>query len=106
MINELANTIYNYEILRAEGNEVSANKHRESIMTTLQANDMAPLYLQLCEKFSWSVDDKVVTEMKKKNEDELIAIEAKITDAAANAGDTEVCILHIIPARSQFLYLM
>jgi hypothetical protein len=63
---ELANQIYNYERIRAA--DVNSNDKleviKESVFATLKLENMAPLYSQLCQKFSWSLDENVLAIMK------------------------------------------
>lgn len=107
---ELASLLYNYE--REKG------LHQDTIMAKLTEDSMAPLYEQLCSKYSWQLDEELLRNMKyvsdylrctyeycadvcccmlllfrvhrEKNQTELAAIEEKFTSATVNAGDVEV----------------
>ncbi len=85
---ELGNIIFNYEQKKEDAKAASSLK--DSILKHITDNGMAPLYSNLCEKYSWTVDETLLNDMKKKNETELASIEGKITEAGTNAGDTEV----------------
>jgi len=51
---------------------------------------MAPFYEHLCNVFKWPVDQALLDRMKKLNEEKIQALEAKLTDAESNLGETEV----------------
>lgn len=87
---ELGNLIHNYERQRADGDASTLSELQQSIVKTFKDNDMAVLYASVSEKFGWEVDEALLAELKRKNDEELVAIENKITDAGINAGDMEV----------------
>lgn len=51
---------------------------------------MAPFYEHVCSLLKWPVDDALLAKMKKANEEQIQALEAKLTDAEENLGETEV----------------
>jgi len=57
---------------------------------------MAPLYSALCAKHGWKLDDSKLAAMREANAKAVADIDAKMEDAAVNAGDTEVvdCMVH------------
>lgn len=87
---DLANDIYVYELFRSEQKAEQAEQTQRAILEKITESDMAPLYAQLCEKFSWPVDNELLEKMRAKNKDELTKLDAAIEDATKNAGDTEV----------------
>jgi hypothetical protein len=90
MLMELGKLIHNYERQRADGDASTLSELQQSIVKTFKDNDMAVLYANVSEKFGWDVDEALLAELKRKNDEELVAIENKITDAGINAGDMEV----------------
>lgn len=52
--------------------------------------DLAPIYLSLCSDLGWTVDPAKLAAMQTKNTARLVGLEAKITDAQENLGETEV----------------
>eukprot|EP00981_Chlorochromonas_danica_P011803 scaffold4280_cov169-Ochromonas_danica.AAC.2 len=89
-LQELANDLYNYDLLRSEGDLEKTEASLQKILRRIEEDGMAPLYASLAEKFSWTVDSNLLDRLKNKNREDLAAIEAKIEDATKNAGDTEV----------------
>jgi hypothetical protein len=91
MLMELGNLVYNYDAKRGKSDSVEKLEElKANILKIVQENDMAELYSSLSEKFDWTIDEELLSALRKKNEDELAAIEVKIADAGINAGDTEV----------------
>eukprot|EP01033_Poteriospumella_lacustris_P002597 gene2597-1890_t len=90
MLMELGKLIHNYERQGADGDASTLSELQQSIVKTFKDNDMAVLYANVSEKFGWDVDEALLAELKRKNDEELVAIENKITDAGINAGDMEV----------------
>ncbi len=52
--------------------------------------ELGPFYAQVCEQLGWTVDDARLADMSAANKKHLEDLEAKITDAKENLGDTEV----------------
>jgi len=66
-------------------------KLKASILSVVKENAMLPYYEKyLCPSPLGPADANLVAELKKKNEEELAKIEAKIEDAKENLGDMEV----------------
>jgi 26S proteasome regulatory subunit N7 len=64
---------------------------RKEILDTVKENAMLPYYEKhLCPSPLGAPDAALIAELKKKNEEELAKIEAKIVDAKDNLGDIEV----------------
>jgi len=82
---DLAQLIYEYELDRV-GN---ANLV-DSIMEIIKEDEMADLYVTLCKKYEWVVNEELVATLKKSNEDKLEAFDAAKADQKENAGDMEV----------------
>lgn len=73
-------------------NEKCPNKDqlRVEILETVKANSMLAYYEKyLCPSCLGAADPALVAEMRKKNDEELAGLEAKILDAKENLGDTE-----------------
>jgi len=51
---------------------------------------MLPFYKEVCTELGWKVDDVLVSRMREVNEAEVTRLDAAISDAEANLGDTEV----------------
>lgn len=90
MLMELGNLIHNYDQKREAGNEAQLSELQNSILKIVQENDMAQVYTSVSERFGWAVDETLLNELKRKNEEELASIEANIVDAGINRGDMEV----------------
>lgn len=60
------------------------------IMKCVEQDSMTPFYLDVCQKFGWTVDDALVTSMKAKNEATLEALTKKIEFSINSEGDAEV----------------
>jgi hypothetical protein len=52
--------------------------------------DMAPLYISLCEQFGWEMDGHLVKVMQTANEERLKELQEVLRDAEENFGDNEV----------------
>jgi hypothetical protein len=59
---DLANLLYNYELNRAEGRELSSLK--DQILKLIEESEMAPLYAALSEKFAWNIDNELLSNLK------------------------------------------
>lgn len=67
------------------------DKLRADILSVVKENAMLPYYEKhLCPSPLGPVDQNLIAELKKKNEEELAKIDAKIEDAKENLGDMEV----------------
>jgi len=63
---------------------------RAKLMETVVKYDMAPYYQSVCDQFKWPVDEQLLGQLRKNNEERLAALDAKILDAVENLGDNEV----------------
>ena len=52
--------------------------------------ELGPFYAQVCEELGWTVDEARLADMSAANKKHIEELEAKITDAKENLGDTEV----------------
>jgi len=59
------------------------------IMSTMTEQHMAPLYKQVCKELKWTVDTKLVSEMEEQNKTHLVTLDAAISDAEENLGESE-----------------
>eukprot|EP01038_Epipyxis_sp_PR26KG_P004622 gene4622-6501_t len=85
---ELAQLIYRYE--RIDPLSADATDIKTQIVQSLEIDTMAPLYEELCNRFSWQIDATLLEKLRMENTKELASIEIKTQDAETNAGDTEV----------------
>jgi hypothetical protein len=85
---ELSNMIFLIEN-KIKRNE-SIDEMRKKLIDQIIEDSMASYYSQVCEKFSWSIDEDALKTMKDKNVLSMIDLEKKIVEATENAGDTEV----------------
>jgi len=69
---------------------VDKAKLKDEIMETLVAGARSSTYEKYCESLGWMLDEKLLGEMKTKNDEELKQLDLKITDAVDNLGDSEV----------------
>jgi 26S proteasome regulatory subunit N7 len=51
---------------------------------------MAPFYELICEEHGWSLDNSLLNQMKKENEEALKKIDERLKDAEENLGETEI----------------
>jgi len=56
----------------------------------LKEHQAAPLYELVCKDLKWSVDSKMLSEMKTANKESLEALDVAITDAEENLGESEL----------------
>jgi len=56
----------------------------------LKEHQAAPLYELVCKDLKWSVDSKMLSEMKAANKESLETLDAAITDAEENLGESEL----------------
>eukprot|EP00929_Paragymnodinium_shiwhaense_P028586 TRINITY_DN1654_c0_g1_i1.p1 TRINITY_DN1654_c0_g1~~TRINITY_DN1654_c0_g1_i1.p1 ORF type:complete len:388 (+),score=131.43 TRINITY_DN1654_c0_g1_i1:67-1230(+) len=61
----------------------------KDVMETVKKNSMLPYYEKNVAAGVFSADEALRAELKKKNDEELAKIEAKIQDASENLGETE-----------------
>merc|ERR1711907_459387 len=60
------------------------------VMEVTKEKSMTYIYKHVAEVVGFAPDEKLIAQMMEKNESDLKAIEANITDAKENLGDTEV----------------
>lgn len=63
-LQELANDLYNYDLLRSEGDLDKTEACLQKILRRIEEDGMAPLYTSLAEKFSWTVDNNLLDQLK------------------------------------------
>ena len=85
---ELAHKIFLIEN-KLKKNE-SIDELKEAVLLEINADSMASLYTELCEKFGWHADEVQLNAMTSANKISMVEIDRKFTDATENAGDTEV----------------
>jgi len=56
----------------------------------LKRLEAAPLYEYVCKELKWSVDAKLLASFKEKNKEKLTSLDAAISDAKDNLGESEV----------------
>lgn len=88
---ELANKIYRAEQRIKNGSNI--HELKKSILEDIKNDDMANLYVHVCDNFKWDKDESHLAAMEATNSEKLLELENSIKDASENAGDTEVRIL-------------
>jgi len=63
---------------------------KEKLMDAIKSNDMSPFYEEVCKDLGWTIDLKLLTTMKERNEAQLKELDAAIEDAEQNLGEMEV----------------
>ncbi|KAK9842849.1 hypothetical protein WJX74_003370 [Apatococcus lobatus] len=63
---------------------------QKAILEVIFAEKLAPFYLQVCQELGWPLDEARLAEMETANKKQLQELDAKVTDAKENLGDTEV----------------
>ncbi|XP_067683844.1 26S proteasome non-ATPase regulatory subunit 6-like [Haliotis asinina] len=70
------------------------HKHDKSIQNKLleaiKTDNMAPYYEEVCRDLGWSLDSKLLQQMKAANTDKLKKLDEAIEDAEKNLGETEI----------------
>ena len=87
---ELAQAIYRYDTETKAGDAAAAQSLKDGILKDVERDAMTPLYIGLCSKLGWAVDNALVERMTSLNETKLVELEAALEDATVNAGDMEV----------------
>jgi len=62
---------------------------KKRLMATVEEHNMAPLYSQLCKDLKWSLDSKLLASMEEKNKEKLKELDAAVSDAEENLGESE-----------------
>jgi hypothetical protein len=60
----LGNQVHSYEFALQNGNQEDITKYLNLIMKEIENDSMAPYYLQLCSKFSWTIDEEKLNQMR------------------------------------------
>ncbi|KAL6763621.1 26S proteasome regulatory complex [Haematococcus lacustris] len=66
------------------------DKLKGDILEVVFRDDLAPIYESLCAELGLPVDSAKLQDMKSKNAAKLVELEAKLSDAQENLGETEV----------------
>lgn len=71
--------------------EFQKDEHLKSrLLEAIKENNMAPLYEEVCKDLSWPVDNILLENMCKANEEQLKKLDDAIEDAEKNLGEMEV----------------
>lgn len=62
----------------------------EKLLNSIKAENMAPFYEEVCRDLNWPVDQTLLANMKKANQQKLEELDAAIEDAEKNLGEGEV----------------
>jgi hypothetical protein len=60
----LCNQVYSYEYALQNGNQDDMTKYLNLILKEIENDSMAPYYLELCSKFSWTIDEEKLNQMR------------------------------------------
>ena len=60
----LAQKVYSYELATSKRDAARAETLKNEILQAIQDDTMTPYYLVLCSRFSWSVDDEMVSRLR------------------------------------------
>lgn len=64
--------------------------YQNQLISLIKTNKMTPFYTQVCQEFQWKVNETLVQEMTKSNENEIQLLEEQLKDATDNLGAIEV----------------
>ncbi|EDS39093.1 26S proteasome non-ATPase regulatory subunit 6 [Culex quinquefasciatus] len=62
----------------------------DKLLTAIKADNMGPWYEEVCKDLGWTVDQKLLGEMKELNRKKVEELDAVIEDAEKNLGEMEV----------------
>ncbi|XP_035794951.1 26S proteasome non-ATPase regulatory subunit 6-like [Anopheles albimanus] len=62
----------------------------EKLLGAIKADNMAPWYEEVCNDLGWTIDAKLLAEMRETNRKKLEQLDAAIEDADKNLGEMEV----------------
>mmetsp|Transcript_2512 Transcript_2512/g.4920 ORF Transcript_2512/g.4920 Transcript_2512/m.4920 type:complete len:400 (-) Transcript_2512:96-1295(-) len=79
-----------YKLQSANFSTQEKNEAKDATMKIIKESDMAPYYERICDLMGWTKDEKLLSEMKVKNEAEAKKLDDAIADAKKNRGETEV----------------
>ncbi|KAG1671606.1 26S proteasome non-ATPase regulatory subunit 6 [Nymphon striatum] len=74
---------------------------KENLMSAIKENNMAPFYQEVCVDLKWPVDEKILKNMKEKNEEQLKKLDSAIEEAEKSMGEMEVREANL--AKAEFL---
>ncbi len=74
---------------------------KKSLLSDVEAKDMAPFYAELCHDLGWKADAAMEKRLKEKNEAKLKELQEKLEDAEKNEGESEI--REALQARSEYL---
>ncbi|KAI3777647.1 hypothetical protein L1987_47448 [Smallanthus sonchifolius] len=94
----LANKLF--LLTHSDVDDIEKVRLRDEVMSTVVADDMAPLYETLAASSVLELDQKVLDSMRAKIAEELKKLDEKIADAEENLGESEVREAHL--AKSLF----
>ncbi|KAL4584823.1 hypothetical protein LXL04_009433 [Taraxacum kok-saghyz] len=94
----LANKLF--LLTHSDVDDIEKVRLRDEVMSTVVADDMAPLYETLAADLVLQLDQKVLDSMRAKISEELKKLDEKIADAEENLGESEVREAHL--AKSLF----
>ncbi|KVI06225.1 26S proteasome, regulatory subunit Rpn7 [Cynara cardunculus var. scolymus] len=94
----LANKLF--LLTHSDVDDIEKVRLRDEVMSTVVADDMAPLYETLAANSVLELDQKVLDSMRAKIAEELKKLDEKIADAEENLGESEVREAHL--AKSLF----
>ena len=63
---------------------------KSKLLEVIREQKAAPLYEKVCKQLKWSPDSTLLAEMKQSNKESLAGLEAAITDADENLGESEL----------------
>ena len=75
---------------------------QQQMMVQIESAHMAPYYTYLVNRFAWSKDEQLVGRLEEENNKRLAELDSKQSEAAANAGDSEV--REAMWNKAQYLY--
>jgi 26S proteasome regulatory subunit N7 len=76
--------------LLANGPKELNQQAKDLIMKHVKEDEMAPFYELICKEFNFPIDNNLLNQLKKTNEEKLKQIEEKLEDAQQNLGETEI----------------
>lgn len=79
-----------WKFLLSTNEQKNNTEIRSELMKSIEADDMTPFYLEVCNDLGWKTDDALVARMKAANEAEIRRLDEAVEDAEKNLGDTEV----------------
>ncbi|XP_077541542.1 regulatory particle non-ATPase 7 [Haemaphysalis longicornis] len=81
--------------------EPNNDKLKQDLMSAITEHNMAPFYEETCAELRWPVDQRLLANMKKANEEEVARLDSAIEDAEKNLSEMEVREAHL--AKAEYL---